>query len=55
MFRIVELTEIIRQKEDTSFIDILSQIRVGQIDDCSEIIVKPRFINIKKISVYIYY
>ena len=45
MFRLVELTEVMRQKGDTSFIDLLNQIRVGHIDENSEMIIQPRFIH----------
>ena len=36
MFRLVELTEVMRQKGDISFIDLFNQIRVGHIDESSE-------------------
>ena len=45
MFRLVELTEVMRQKEDTSVIDLLNQIRVGHIDESSEVMIQSRFID----------
>ena len=39
MFRLVELTEIMRQKEGVSFIDLLNQIWVGHIDVSSEVMI----------------
>ena len=39
MFRLVELTEIMRQKGGVSFIDLLNQIWVGHIDDSSEVMI----------------
>ena len=45
MFRLVELTEVMHQKGDTSFIDLLNQIQVGHIDESSEMIVQSRFID----------
>ena len=45
MFRLVELPEVMRQKGDTSFIDLLNQIRVGHIDESSEMMIQPRFID----------
>ena len=45
MFRLVELAEIMHQKGDTSFIHLLNQIRVGHIDESSEMIIQSRFID----------
>ena len=45
MFRLVELTEVMRQKGDTSFIYLFNQIRVGNIDESSEMITQSRFID----------
>ena len=45
MFRLVELPEVMRQKGDTSFIDLLNQIRVGHIDESSEMMIQSRFID----------
>ena len=36
MFRLVDLTEIMRQKGETSYINLLNQIRVGHIGESSE-------------------
>ena len=43
--RLVELTEVMRQKGDTSFIDLLNQIWVGHIDESSEMMIQSRFID----------
>ena len=45
MFRLVELMEVMRHKGDTSFIYLLNQIRVGNIDESSEMIIQSRFID----------
>ena len=45
MFRPVELTEVMRQKGDTLFIYFLNQIRVGHVDESSEMIIQSRFID----------
>ena len=45
IFRLVELTEVMRQKGDTSFIDLLNQIRVGHIDESSEMMIQSRYID----------
>ena len=48
MFRLVELTEVMCQKGDTSFIYLLNQIRVGHIDESSEMIIQssPKIVKI---------
>ena len=43
MFRLVQLTEVMCQRGDTSFIYLLNQIRVGHIDESSEMIIQSRF------------
>ena len=45
IFRLVELTEVMRQKGDTSFIDLVNQIRVGHIDESSEMMIQSRYID----------
>ena len=44
-FKIVELTEVMRQRGDQVFIDILNHIRVGIIDENDMAILKQRIIN----------
>ena len=45
MFRLAELTEVMHQKGNTSFIYLLNEIPVGHIDESSEMIIQSRFIN----------
>ena len=45
MFRLVEFTEVMRQKGYRSFIDLPNEIRVGHIDKSSEMMIKSRFID----------
>ena len=44
-FRIAELTELMRQKDDVDFIHLLNKVRVGNIDNNVENILKARFIS----------
>ena len=44
-FKIAELTEEVRQKGDTTLIDLLNKIRIGYIDDSVESFLKGRFID----------
>ena len=43
-FKIVELTEVMRQQGDYEFISLLSKIRVGAVDDEVEKLLKSRFV-----------
>ncbi|XP_066925712.1 uncharacterized protein [Clytia hemisphaerica] len=43
-FQIAELTEIMRQRDDIDFIDLLNQIRLGELDKEKEELLKSRFI-----------
>ena len=44
-FKVAELTEVMRQREDTTLIDLLSKIKIGYIDDSVESILKKKFID----------
>ncbi|XP_066910992.1 ATP-dependent DNA helicase PIF1-like [Clytia hemisphaerica] len=44
-FQIAELTEIMRQRDDIDFIDLLNQIRVGELDEEKEQLLRSRFIS----------
>ena len=44
-FKIAELTEVMRQKGDTTLIDLLNKIRIGYIDDSVESFLKESFID----------
>ena len=44
-FKMAELTEVMRQREDYQFINILNKIREGQIDEDVELTLKSRFFN----------
>ena len=44
LFKIAELNEVMRQKGDTVFIDLLNKVRVGNIDAEVESILKSRFL-----------
>ncbi|XP_066915086.1 uncharacterized protein [Clytia hemisphaerica] len=43
-FQMAELTEVMRQRDDIDFIDLLNQIRVGELDEEKEELLKSRFI-----------
>ena len=45
MFRMVELTEVMRQREDFEFIQILNKIREGNCDEEVETILKSRLFS----------
>ncbi|XP_066927184.1 uncharacterized protein [Clytia hemisphaerica] len=44
-FKIVELTEVMRQRGDQVFIDILNNIRIGVVDENNIDILKERIVN----------
>ena len=44
-FRLVEMTEIMRQRGDAKFIELLNNIRVGTINTSINDILKARFIQ----------
>ena len=44
-FKIAELTEVMRQKDDLVFINLLNKVRVGNIDNDVESLLKTRFIS----------
>ena len=43
-FKIVELTEVMRQQGDYEFISLLNNIRVGAVDDEVEKLLRSRFV-----------
>ena len=43
-FKIVELTEVMRQQGDYEFISLLGKIRVGAVDEEVEKLLKSRFV-----------
>ena len=45
LFRIAELTEVMRQKRDTAFFDLLNKVRAGNIDSEAESPLKSKFIS----------
>ena len=45
MFKLVELTEVMRQKGDDTFIDLLNNVRTESINDQDEKLLKSRFIQ----------
>ena len=45
MFSLIELTEVMRQKDDLDFIQLLNKIRVGNVDEDVENKLKSRFIE----------
>ena len=44
-FKIEELTEVMRQRGDTTLIDLLNKMRIGYIDDSVESVLKEKFID----------
>ena len=44
-FKIAELTEIMRQRGDQTFIDVLNNVRIGEITEVDEEILKSRFVQ----------
>ena len=46
LFKIVELDEVMRQKEDKFFIDVLNKIRVADVDSNIVKVLKSRFVNL---------
>ena len=47
MFTLVELIELMRQKRNPSFINLLNQIRVGHIDENSEMMIQSKLRDVK--------
>ena len=50
LFKMAELTEFLRQMGDTRLIEMLNKIRVGDVDDAVESLLKSRLAVQKKIS-----
>ena len=46
MFKFVELDEVMRQKEDKFFVDVLNKIRVGDVDSNIVKVFRSRFVNL---------
>ena len=44
-FKLAELTEIMRQKDHTMFIELLNKIRVSAVDVSVDYILKSRFVQ----------
>ena len=44
-FQMAELTEVMRQRDDIDFVDLLNQVRVGELDEEKEELLKSRFIS----------
>ena len=44
-FKLAELTEVMRQRGDTVFIDLLNNVRIGKLTESDSSILKSRFIN----------
>ena len=44
-FQMAELTEVMRQRDDIDFVDLLNQVRLGQLDEEKEKLLKSRFIS----------
>ena len=42
LFKMAELTEVLRQRGDTRLIEMLNKIRVGDVDDAVESLLKSR-------------
>ena len=45
MFQFTELTEVVRQRSDTKFIDLLNKIRVGNVDEDVQKQIRERFLE----------
>ena len=45
MLQFAELTEVMRQRGDTKFIDLLNKIRVGNVDENAQKLIRERFIE----------
>ena len=48
MFSLIELTELMRQLDDLEFIQLLNNIRVGNVDEDVENKLKSRFTEKKQ-------
>ena len=46
MFKFVELDEVMRQREDKFFVDVLNKIRVGDVDSNIVKVFRSRFVNL---------
>ncbi|XP_066928370.1 uncharacterized protein [Clytia hemisphaerica] len=44
-FQMAELTEVMRQRDDIDFVDLLNQVRSGELDEEKEELLKSRFIT----------
>ncbi|XP_066933724.1 uncharacterized protein [Clytia hemisphaerica] len=44
-FQMAELTEVMRQRDDIDFVDLLNQVRLGELDEEKEELLKSRFIT----------
>ncbi|XP_066934413.1 uncharacterized protein [Clytia hemisphaerica] len=45
LFKLAELDEIMRQKDDSDFIDLLNNVRVGELNNNDESMIKSRLIS----------
>ena len=45
MFQFAELTEVVRQRGHTKFIDLLNKIRVGNVDEDVQKQIRERFLE----------
>ena len=45
MFQFAELTEVMKQRSETKFIDLLNKIRVGNVDEDVQKQIRERFIE----------
>ena len=45
LFRMIELTEVMRQKGDDVFIQLLNKVRIGKVDHQVETLLKDRFVK----------
>ena len=45
MFKLGELTEVMRQKGDDTFIDLLNNARIATLNDADEKLLKSRFVQ----------